>query len=68
MFFSYPWFSTDQMSLIQDEQMNVLNILSLFPSAWQHIPLFWRANDHVTLKNYNTIKLTKVTKYSGVQT
>ena len=47
---SYPRFTADQMSFIQDKQMYILHVFSLFPSSGQHIPLFWSANYHVTLK------------------
>lgn len=47
---SYPWFTTNQMSFIQDEQVNILHILSLFPSSWQHIPLLRSAHNYITLK------------------
>ena len=38
------------MSLIKDEQVDILNILPLFPSSWQHIPLFRGADNHITLQ------------------
>ena len=47
---AYPRFSADQMGFIKDKQMDILHILSLFPSAGQHIPLFWGTNNHVTLQ------------------
>ena len=46
---SYSIFSSNQVSLIQHEQMNILNILPLFPSPGKYVPFFRGADYHIAL-------------------
>ena len=40
----------NEMEIFDDEQMDGLDGLALFPAARKHIPLLWRANHHVCLQ------------------
>lgn len=44
----YPILSTNKMNLIHNEETDILDVLPLFPSAGQNVPLIWGANDDVT--------------------
>lgn len=44
-----PAGTSDQMKFIDDEQFNVLHILSLFPSSRQYVPSLSRGYNDLTL-------------------
>lgn len=45
---SYPVFSSDEVSLVHDEQADVLDVLPLLPASRQDVPFVWCADDDVT--------------------
>ena len=47
---TYSYFPSNQMQLIHNKEVHILHVFPLFPSARQHIPLFWSADNYITLQ------------------
>ena len=46
---THPIVSSNQMQFVHNEQVNVLNVLSLFPTSTEHIPELRDTNNNATL-------------------
>ncbi len=47
---TYSFLSANQVKLIHNEQVDILDILSLFPPSWQNIPFLRSAHNYIALQ------------------